>query len=64
MLRARTLLEKFNNRIFSAVHGNNIVYNTCWEDPALDREALKFNAEDKVLMITSAGCLVLWKRLA
>ena len=24
MLRARTLLEKFNNRIFSAVHGNNI----------------------------------------
>ncbi len=56
MLRARTLLEKFNNRIFSAVHGNNIVYNTCWEDPALDREALKFNAEDKVLMITSAGC--------
>lgn len=56
MLRARTLREKFNNRIFSAVHGNNIVYNTCWEDPALDREALKFNSGDKVLMITSAGC--------
>ncbi len=56
MLRARTLLEKFNNRIFSAVHSNNLVYNTCWEDPALDRVALNFNSQDKVLMITSAGC--------
>ena len=29
-----------NNRIFKAVHDRNLIYNTCWEDPALDRVAL------------------------
>lgn len=49
-------LEKLSNRIFAAVHGNNLVYNTCWEDPALDRVALQFGPADRVLVITSAGC--------
>jgi S-adenosylmethionine-diacylglycerol 3-amino-3-carboxypropyl transferase len=32
------------------------VYNTCWEDPAVDRQALKLGPDDTVLVITSAGC--------
>jgi len=35
------------------------VYNTCWEDPAVDREALAITPEDRLLVITSGGCNVL-----
>jgi S-adenosylmethionine:diacylglycerol 3-amino-3-carboxypropyl transferase len=28
-------------RLFDAVWRNNLVYNQCWEDPAVDREALE-----------------------
>jgi S-adenosylmethionine-diacylglycerol 3-amino-3-carboxypropyl transferase len=48
--------EKINSRIFKAVHGRNLIYNTCWEDPALDRVALEFEPADRVVVITSAGC--------
>ncbi len=41
---------------FSAVHQRNLVYNTCWEDPRLDRQALNLSDSDNVLVITSAGC--------
>ncbi len=41
---------------FSFVHRRNLVYNTCWEDPRLDRQALGLSADDTVLVITSAGC--------
>lgn len=50
------IFDWIGQRIFSAVHGNNLVYNTCWEDPRLDRVALDFGPEDRVLVITSAGC--------
>ena len=43
-------------RIFSYVHGNHLVYNTCWEDPRLDRRVMRLTASDDVVMITSAGC--------
>jgi S-adenosylmethionine-diacylglycerol 3-amino-3-carboxypropyl transferase len=43
-------------RLFNMVHANNLIYNTCWEDPRLDRQALALTARDRVLMITSAGC--------
>ncbi len=45
-----------SRRIFTTVHGNNLVYNTCWEDPRLDRVALKLGPDDNVMVITSAGC--------
>ena len=45
-----------SGRVFRLVHGNNLVYNTCWEDPRLDREALQLTSNDRVLVITSAGC--------
>ena len=48
--------EWVSGRVFKFVHGNNLVYNTCWEDPRLDRQALELTADDNVLVITSAGC--------
>jgi S-adenosylmethionine-diacylglycerol 3-amino-3-carboxypropyl transferase len=45
--------------LFDAIHRNNLVYNQCWEDPAVDRAALELGAEDHVFAITSAGCNVL-----
>lgn len=48
--------EWVSGRVFKFVHGNNLVYNTCWEDPRLDRQALELTSQDRVLVITSAGC--------
>lgn len=58
------ILDWINRRIFTTVHGNNLVYNTCWEDPRLDRAALEFGPDDNVLVITSAGCNALDYALA
>ena len=44
---------------FNFVHRRHLVYNTCWEDPRLDRVALKLGPDDTLLVITSAGCNVL-----
>jgi S-adenosylmethionine-diacylglycerol 3-amino-3-carboxypropyl transferase len=46
----------FSRTWFSLIHCHNLVYNTCWEDPRLDRQALNLGPEDIVLVITSAGC--------
>jgi S-adenosylmethionine-diacylglycerol 3-amino-3-carboxypropyl transferase len=51
-------------KVFNLVHGHNLVYNTCWEDPRLDHQAMKLTAEDTVLVITSAGCNALDYALA
>ena len=48
--------EWLSGRVFRFVHNNNLVYNTCWEDPRLDRVALEINDSDNILVITSAGC--------
>ena len=58
------LQEWISGRIFRFVHGNNLVYNTCWEDPRLDRQALELSDKEKVLVITSAGCNALDYALA
>lgn len=50
--------------VFRFVHGRNLVYNTCWEDPRLDRVALELGPHDNVLVITSAGCNALDYALA
>ena len=50
------MIEWLNTRWFRFVHGNNLVYNTCWEDPRLDHIALDLSPTDNVLVITSAGC--------
>lgn len=51
-----SIFDWFGQRIFNTVHRNNLVYNTCWEDPRLDRVALQNGPEDNILVITSAGC--------
>ena len=33
-----------------------LVYASCWEDPRIDRAALRIGPADTVLTITSAGC--------
>lgn len=58
------IFDWVSRRVFNAVHRNNLVYNTCWEDPRLDRVALDFQPDDNVLVITSAGCNALDYSLA
>lgn len=45
-----------SRRCFRWVHSRRLIYNTCWEDPRVDREALRLGPDDTVAMITSAGC--------
>jgi S-adenosylmethionine-diacylglycerol 3-amino-3-carboxypropyl transferase len=52
----RKAREKLHARAFQALHRRNLIYNACFEDPALDREALALGPDDRVVVITSAGC--------
>src|SRR5271156_2594527 len=54
----------FSRTWFSFIHRHNLVYNTCWEDPRLDRQAMNLGPDDTVLVITSAGCNALDYALA
>jgi S-adenosylmethionine-diacylglycerol 3-amino-3-carboxypropyl transferase len=56
MIRHKNAKQRLNTGIFRAVHDRNLIYNTCWEDPALDRQALQLGPADRVVVITSAGC--------
>ena len=51
-----TLKDRIDQEIFDALYARSLVYNTCWEDPAVDRQALDLGPSDRVLVITSAGC--------
>ena len=51
-----TLGDRIDQRVFNAIYSRSLVYNTCWEDPAVDRQALRLGPDDTVLVITSAGC--------
>jgi S-adenosylmethionine-diacylglycerol 3-amino-3-carboxypropyl transferase len=53
------LLDKLDQWLFDAIYSRNLVYNACWEDPAIDRQALALGADDTLLAISSAGCNVL-----
>lgn len=59
-----SLMDWLSGRVFNFVHGNNLVYNTCWEDPRLDRVALALRPTDTLVVITSAGCNALDYALA
>jgi S-adenosylmethionine-diacylglycerol 3-amino-3-carboxypropyl transferase len=59
-LKPRTGLgDQLNQGLFNALYQRSLVYNACWEDPAVDREALRIRPDDRMLVITSAGCNVL-----
>ncbi|MCC6548113.1 BtaA family protein [Candidatus Sumerlaeota bacterium] len=55
-IKDRPIADWFSSKCFSLVHEKHLVYNTCWEDPRLDREALRIGPDDTVMVITSAGC--------
>lgn len=55
----QTLADRFDQRLFDAIYSRALVYNTCWEDPAVDRLALDIKSDDTMLVITSAGCNVI-----
>lgn len=57
--RGPALGDRVHGRLFEAVLSRSLVYNACWEDPAVDRQALELTGADRMLVITSAGCNVL-----
>ncbi len=59
-----SMANRVSGRVFDLVQRHNLVYNTCWEDPRLDRQALDLRPDDTVLVITSAGCNALDYALA
>jgi S-adenosylmethionine-diacylglycerol 3-amino-3-carboxypropyl transferase len=44
---------------FDSLLKHHLIFNTSWEDPALDRVALDLGPDDRMLVITGAGCNVL-----
>jgi S-adenosylmethionine-diacylglycerol 3-amino-3-carboxypropyl transferase len=54
--RASALSQIFDRKVFEAIYTRALIYNSCWEDPAVDRRALALKPDDTVLVITSAGC--------
>ncbi len=48
--------DRWHQRVFDRLASRSLLYNACWEDPALDRVALRLGPQDDVLMIASAGC--------
>jgi S-adenosylmethionine-diacylglycerol 3-amino-3-carboxypropyl transferase len=54
-----TLRDRIDQTVFNAIYARSLVYNACWEDPAVDRLALDLGPDDILLVITSAGCNVL-----
>jgi S-adenosylmethionine-diacylglycerol 3-amino-3-carboxypropyl transferase len=50
------LFHRFNQKVFNTLYNRSLLYNTCWEDPELDREAMALTSDDSVVVITSAGC--------
>ena len=58
------IFRNVSNQVFQYIHTHNLIYNTCWEDPRIDHEALQLTDEDNVLVITSAGCNTLDYALA
>ncbi len=59
-----SITNRVNECVFNALYSRSLIYNTCWEDPAVDRQALDIGGEDTLLVITSAGCNVLDYALA
>jgi len=56
MLKVNQTLNKVRDRLFENIHRQNLIYNTCWEDPNCDREMMEIDEQSEIVMITSAGC--------
>ncbi len=60
----RSLGDRWGDAIFDQLCRRALIYNICWEDPALDQVALALEPRHRVLVITSAGCNALDYALA
>ncbi len=56
---ASRFLKATEDLLFHHVHGGQLIYNTSWEDPRIDRQLLQLDGSSRVVVITSAGCNVL-----
>lgn len=52
----KNIVNQFKRRVFDSIIDNNLIYNTCWEDPKVDRQLLDLNEDSTVVTLTSAGC--------
>lgn len=59
-----SITGRFHDALFAALYSRSLIYNACWEDPAVDRAALALGPGDTVLVITSVGCNALDYALA
>jgi len=50
------LIRRLSTAVENRTYKTNIIFNTVWEDPRIDSEALNFNEDDTILTISSAGC--------
>lgn len=57
--KANRVFKSLEDLVFHHVHGGQLIYNTSWEDPRIDRQLLMLCGDSRVVMITSAGCNVL-----
>lgn len=55
MNQTPTYARRLQDALFGLVHRNRLIYNTCWEDPRLDRRLLGLTPASRVAVITSAG---------
>lgn len=55
MQNISTIIDYLHQRLFRKVISENLVYNTSWEDPRLDRHLLQINTDSRILMLTGAG---------
>lgn len=56
MNRFENIVQQLQGKLFDRVVSNRLVYNTCWEDPRIDRELLDLDSDSNVIMLSSAGC--------
>jgi S-adenosylmethionine-diacylglycerol 3-amino-3-carboxypropyl transferase len=56
--------DRLHARLFAFLADRSLLFNACWEDPAVDREALEIRPDHRILAISSAGCNVLDYALA
>lgn len=54
--REHGLRYRIHQATFNALYQRTLLYNQCWEDPAVDRLALELDHDSEIVMITSAGC--------
>lgn len=50
------IFNHIQQRFFQSIVKNRLVYNSCWEDPRIDRQLLQLDQDSRIVMLTSAGC--------